>query len=115
MKVCYQFIAGSLQLNVMQTLPMKGMQGMYFSSFKKSKAFQNLLKQKITLLGGQRGRNSRFRVCVLSFNFLSNIGNFHVFAFGLKQLKRDSWVFHLHGIFFNHSGHLEPPTFSSDI
>lgn len=71
----------------MQTLPMKGMQGMYFSSFKKSKAFQNLLMKKMTVFRGQRGRNSRFRMCVLLFNFLCSIGNFHVFAFGLKQAE----------------------------
>lgn len=71
----------------MQTLPMKGMQGMYLSSFKKSKAFQNLLTKRITVFRVQRGRNSRFRVCVLLFNFLCSIGNFHVFAVGLKQAE----------------------------
>lgn len=37
--------------------------------------------QKMTLFRGQRGLGS---VCAL-INFLSSIGNFHDFAFGLKQ------------------------------
>lgn len=47
----------------MQTLPMKGMQGMYFSSFKKSKAFQNLLMKKM-MCSGDREEGTAGLECV---------------------------------------------------
>lgn len=90
-----------------------------FLSIQKSQTFQNLHMQKMTVFRGQRKEQQVCRVCVLFLNFFFfNIRVFHVFSSKelpcSNNLKRESYVFNLQGIFFNPSGHLQPLCFAND-
>lgn len=90
-----------------------------FLSIQKSQTFQNLHMQKMTVFRGQREGNSRFAECVCFFKFIFFLilgfsVSFRVKNYPVQNLKRESYVFNLQGIFFNPSGHLQPLCFAND-